>query len=212
MNNIIKKNPVIAILRNIPEEILIPYMQSIYNGGIHAFEISFSTANADSLISYAKKNMPSNALIGAGTVLSIEDAEKAQDAGADFMLSPSTDSKVLKYCTSHKIPFLPGAFTPTDVAICIEHGYYTIKLFPASEASPSYRNALNGPFPLAKFVAVGGVSPQNALEYLKNGYIGVGIGNSLSDPKDLQDKNWDNIYSSTKIFIEHLRKEGLYEN
>lgn len=212
MNNIIRKNPVIAILRNIPEKCLIPYMQSIYDGGIHAFEISFSTANADSLISYAKKNMPSDTLIGAGTVLNIKDVEKAQNAGADFMLSPSTNPKVLKYCTDYKIPFLPGAFTPTDVAVCMEHGYHTIKLFPASEAALTYRKALNGPFPLAKFVAVGGVSPQNALEYLKNGYIGVGIGNSLSDPNDFKNKNWDKICSSTKIFIEHLRKEGLYEN
>ena len=208
MNNIIKQNPVIAILRNISREDLIPYMQSIYDGGIHAFEISFSTINADSLILYAKKNMPSDTLIGAGTILTIEDAKKAQNAYADFMLSPAADPKVMKYCTDYKIPFLPGAFSPTDVAVCMECGYHTIKLFPANEASPAYRKSLNGPFPMANFVAVGGISPQNALEYLKNGYIGVGIGTSLADPIDFKNKNWAKICSSTKSFIEHLRKEG----
>lgn len=212
MHTIIKQNPIIAILRNISNEDLIPYMQSIYNGGIHTFEISFSNSTASSQIKYAKSNMPCDALIGAGTVLTVEDAKKAQEAGADFMLSPATSPDVLKYCTEYHIPFLPGAFTPTDVSVCLEYGYSTIKLFPANSASLSYRKSLNGPFPSAEFVAVGGISPQNALDYLKSGYIGVGIGSSLSDPEEFSNKNWDKICSSTKSFVENLRKEYSYEN
>lgn len=212
MHTIIKQNPIIAILRNVTEEDLFPYMQSIYNGGIRAFEISFSNSTASSQIQYAKSKMPSDALIGAGTVLTVEDAKRAQESGADFMLSPSTSPDVLKYCTEYQIPFLPGAFTPTDVAVCLEYGFSTIKLFPANTASLSYRKSLNGPFPTAKFVAVGGISPQNALDYLRSGYIGVGIGSSLSDPADFRNKNWDKICSSTKSFVEKLRKEYSYEN
>lgn len=209
MNHIIMQNPIIAILRNVSDQDLLPYIHSLYNGGIRAFEISFSHSNATSQIKYAKDHILSDALIGAGTVLSVETAKKAQDAGADFMLSPSTTPALLTYCTEHNIPFLPGAFTASDIAVCLEYGFSTIKLFPADSVPLSYRKSMNGPFPSARFVAVGGVSLRNTADYLKAGYIGVGIGSSLADPIDLANKDWEHITFSTAAFINNLKKEHL---
>lgn len=201
MHTIIRQNPVMAILRNVTDEDLIPYMQSLYDGGIRAFEISFSNGSAAAQIRYAKEHMPKDALVGAGTVLTVEDAKKAQNAGADFVLSPSATPSVLAYCAENHLPFLPGAFTPSDVAVCLEYGFSTIKLFPADAVPLSYRKSMNGPFPSAEFVAVGGVSPKNTADYLKAGYAGVGIGSSLADPADFAAKNWDGIRDSIRAFM-----------
>lgn len=209
METIIKKHPVIAILRDVSDDDIEDYLNSLYTGGLRAFEISFSSGNAPAQISRARDYMPADAYIGAGTILTAKDARTAEDAGADFLLSPSTNPEVLSYCAEHEIKFLPGVFSPTDVSVCLEYGFHTLKLFPASSYLPRYIEALHGPFPHTDYVAVGGVSAANAAEYLKSGFVGVGIGSSLVDPETFQQKDWGKITLHIQAFLEDLRKEKL---
>ncbi len=209
MKTIIEKYPVTAILRNVPEDVLIDYLESLYQGGLRSFEISFSAPDAPAQLRRAKGAMPKDLLIGAGTILTVEDAKMAQQAGADFMLSPSTNPPVLSYCADQKIRFLPGVFSPTDVSICLEHGFRTLKLFPAGDLPLSYVKSLKGPFPDTEYVAVGGVSPANALSYFKAGYIGAGIGSSLVSPEDFAKRNWKAITASIRTFLDSLKKERI---
>lgn len=201
MYNIIKKYPIIAILRNTQNDILCDYAHSLYNGGIRAFEVSFSTDGASEQLAWLKGNLPPDTFIGAGTILTIEDAISAVRAGADFLLSPATSIEVLDYCKKQKIHFLPGVFTPSDVATCLAYGFDTLKLFPADSVPSHYPKNLQGPFPSAKFVAVGGVSPQNTKKYLDAGYIGVGIGSSLVDKELYTNRDWKQITSNIKLFL-----------
>lgn len=209
MDTLIKKHPVIAILRDVSDDDLMDYLNSLYAGGLRAFEISFSGANAPAQIRRARDHMPADAYIGAGTVLTAEDARTAEDAGADFFLSPSTNPEVLSYCAARGIKFLPGVFSPTDVSVCLEYGFHTFKLFPASSHLMRYIEALHGPFPHTDYVAVGGVSAANAAGYMKAGFVGVGIGGSLADPEAFRQKDWEKITLCIQAFLEDLRKEKL---
>lgn len=209
MKALVKKHPITAILRNVPDDVLMDYVQSLYQGGLRSFEISFSAPNAPAQIKQVKKTMPKDLLIGAGTILTVDDAGRAQEAGADFFLSPSTCPAVLSYCARQELRILPGVFSPTDVSVCLEYGLYTLKLFPASDLPLSYLKSLKGPFPNTEYVAVGGVSPANAAAYLKAGYIGAGIGSSLVSSEAFAQKDWKTITASIHAFLNALRKEQL---
>ncbi len=209
MHNIIKKYPVIAILRSTPQEDLEAYTSALYEGGIRAFEVSFSSKTAASQLKWMKTHMASDTCIGAGTILTRESAKTAVQAGADFVLSPSTNPEVLDYCRGNKIPLLPGVFSPTDVSVCLSYGFHTLKLFPAAEFPLQYIKNLKGPFPNTEFVAVGGVTPQNASTYLNSGFSGVGIGSSLVNKSLFQEKNWKQITENIQMFLNSLNKENL---
>ena len=204
MKDIIDKNPVIAIIRNVSNLDILPYMMSLYHAGLRCFEISISHGNAIEQIHNMKQAMPEDTLIGAGTVLDVQAAEKVLVAGADFILSPSTNAAGLAYCKKNKVRLLPGVMTPTDVSVCQEYGFFTLKLFPAGELPLDYNKSLKGPFPGTSYVAVGGVSPQNAIDYFNHGYCGVGIGSALVNKKDLKEKNWDKITEDVKQFYQKL--------
>ena len=108
MKDIIDKNPVIAIIRNISDSDILPYMMSLYHAGLRCFEISISHGNAIEQIHNMKQAMPEDTLIGAGTVLDVQAAEKVLAVGADFILSPSTNAAVLEYCKENMVRLLPA--------------------------------------------------------------------------------------------------------
>ncbi len=209
MKDLIKNNPVIAILRHTPDRDLEDYVNSLYKGGLRSFEVSFSTKDAVTQLKWLKQNMPKDAIIGAGTILSERDASLAMEAGANFLLSPSTNLEVLKYCEKYKIPYLPGVFSPSDVSSCLSYGFNTLKLFPAANLPLDYKSSLSGPFPGTEYVAVGGISPQNASRYFQAGFIGVGIGSSLVDKNLFEEKKWSQISSDIHTFLDKLRKDSF---
>lgn len=209
MKDLVKQFPVIAILRHTPDEDLEDYVNCLYEGGLRSFEVSFNTKNAVSQLKWMKKYMPKDTIVGAGTILTEKNAATAMEADADFILSPSTDEKVLKYCADHKIRFMPGVFSPSDVSVCQNYGYSTLKLFPAGHLPKSYIKSLQGPFPDTEYVAVGGVSPGNAVEYLKEGFVGVGIGSDLIDKQLFKEKNWAQITCNIKYYLESLKERKV---
>jgi 2-dehydro-3-deoxyphosphogluconate aldolase/(4S)-4-hydroxy-2-oxoglutarate aldolase len=209
MKDLLKQHPVIAILRHTPDEDLECYVRSLYEGGIRSFELSFTTKDAISQLKWMKRNMPKDTFIGAGTILTEKDAAIAAEAGADYLLSPSTDVKVMEFCSEHKIRFMPGVFTPSDVSVCQSYGYKTLKLFPAGNLTKGYIKSLKGPFPDTEYVAVGGVSPANAMEYFNEGYVGVGIGSSLVNKRLFEEKNWRQISCDIKCFVDLLKERKV---
>ncbi|NLD88520.1 MAG: bifunctional 4-hydroxy-2-oxoglutarate aldolase/2-dehydro-3-deoxy-phosphogluconate aldolase [Clostridiales bacterium] len=186
MKELTKKYKITAILRGMETERAVRYVSALYEGGLRLFEVALNTKDALNQIERLCAEFP-GAIIGAGTVLTPSLASDAVSAGAKFLLSPSTNPEVLEYCASQKIKILPGVLTPTDVSVCLSYGISTMKLFPAGDMPKSYVKSLRGPFDGTEYVAVGGISPENTPEYLKAGYIGVGIGSSLV-PKGISDE------------------------
>lgn len=199
MKDIIRENPIISIFRNLPLEETISYAEAVYNGGIRAFEIAANSPDTLKQIALLKEHFGDKILIGAGTVLNKNLAQQVVDAGAQFILTPSTNREVLEFCSSNNIPMLPGVMTPTDVDICRSYGFHVMKLFPAGDLPLHYVKSLKGPFDDTDYVAVGGVSADNLSDFLNAGYIGAGIGSNLI-PKDLyQAKDWAGV-------SEHIRR------
>ena len=207
MKEIVLKNPLLAILRNIPDDMILNYAEAIINGGVKFFEVALNSKNALEQISLLKKTFGSDALIGAGTAITPERAKSAIDAGASFLLSPSTDEAVLKYCRDNNIPFLPGALTPSDVSLCVRYGFNVIKLFPAGDMPKGYIKSLKGPFDNTDYVAIGGVNAENAADFIKQGYIGVGLGSAIIPKEFAQKGEWDKASKYISDLLKNINKD-----
>ena len=183
LRKVIEENPLLAIMRNVPLGITLDYAKAIIDGGVNFFEVALNSPDALKQISLLKKAYGDIAYIGAGTAITVERAKAAVDAGAQFLLAPSTDVEVLEYCRENDIPILPGALTPSDVSTCVRFGFTVIKLFPAGSMPRGYIKALKGPFDNTDYVAIGGVNRDNLADFFNQGYIGVGLGSNIL-PKD----------------------------
>lgn len=190
MKTLIQKYPVISILRNIPEKYLVQYVNAIINGGIHCFEVALNTPDGDKQIKLLKQEFKNKIVVGGGTAITKERIDRAVEAGAEFLLTPSSSEKIIRYCHDQKIKILPGVMTPTDVELCVSYGYDTMKLFPAGDLPLNYVKSLKGPFDQTDYVAVGGISLSNAAQYLDSGYSGVGIASGLVPDEYIINMDW----------------------
>jgi len=206
MRKIVLENPILAIMRNIPLEIVEDYTAAIVDGGLRFFEVALNSKDALKEISLLREKFGQAAYVGAGTAVTADLAKAAVEAGAQFLVSPSTDIDVLEYCRDYKIPFMPGALTPTDVSACLRYGFDTIKLFPAGDMPKGYVKSLKGPFDRAEFVAIGGVKPENMADFFAQGYIGVGIGGNLLPKDAVKDRNWQACSNYAADMLEQIAK------
>ena len=186
----LRRDAVIAIIRGVAADKLIPLVASLYAGGIRWAEITFDQSkpgsNADTARSIAglKREFAGSMHIGAGTVMTQRQAELAIEAGAEFLISPNVDEKIISFTSSTAALSIPGAMTPTEIAAAYAAGADAVKVFPADALGPAYLKAVASPMPHIPLIAVGGISGKNVREYLNTGIAGVGVGSSLT-PKEL---------------------------
>lgn len=191
MYSVVKKNPILAIMRNVPLEKTIDYAATVVKGGIPFFEVALNSTHGLEQIRMLRDHFGDSCMIGAGTAISVERAKAALDAGAQFLLTPGTPPDVLEYCASNDVMLLPGVLTPCDVALALKYGFKTMKLFPAGSMPRNYVKDLKGPFDDTNYMAIGGVSPQNIQEFFQAGCISVGLASSLL-PKDvIAEERWE---------------------
>ena len=191
MYSVVKENPILAILRNIPLEYTVDYAQAIVDGGISFFEVALNSEHGLKQIAILRDRFGEKCMIGAG---------------AQFLLTPGTPIDVLQYCAKKDIMLLPGVFTPGDVATSLEFGYKTMKLFPAGCAPKGYLKALKGPYDEANYIAIGGVTIDNINDYFKEGYMGVGLASNLMPLSVLKDKNWDLGVSYVQKYVSRVKR------
>ncbi|MCL2838645.1 MAG: bifunctional 4-hydroxy-2-oxoglutarate aldolase/2-dehydro-3-deoxy-phosphogluconate aldolase [Oscillospiraceae bacterium] len=162
----------------------VPLAQALIDGGLPCAEITFRTDAAEGSIKLISDKFP-DMFIGAGTVLTTEQADRAIAAGAKFIVSPGFNSKVVKHCQSKNVPIFPGCITPTEIEMAIEHGLDTVKFFPAEQAGGlSMIKALAAPYTKMTFIPTGGVDTGNLAKYLEFGKI-IACGGSFMIKPDL---------------------------
>lgn len=171
----------------------VPLAEALLGGGISALEITLRTPEGFGAISAMKTAFP-EAVIGAGTVCSSDDYRRSVEAGADFIVSPGASEQLFAAAAHHKIPFVPGAVTGSEVIIALEHGYSTLKFFPAETSGGAAAiRALSGPFPQVRFMPTGGITLENMGRYLElNSVCAVG-GSWLTPSALLADQRWDDV-------------------
>ena len=191
IRKVVLENPLLAIMRNVPVEKTIPYAEAIVSGGVKFFEVALNSPAACEQIRMLQAHFPEDVYIGAGTAITVERAKAAIDAGAQFLLSPSTDSEVILFCEEHGIALMPGVLTPSDVSFCVRHGFTTLKLFPAGDMPPGYVKSLKGPLDGTEYVAIGGVTRDNIADFFRSGYIGVGLGSAILPKQYVNENRWE---------------------
>ena len=140
--------------------------KALQMGGLPAAEITFRSDAAEASIRAIAESVP-GLCVCAGTVLNVENAQCAVEAGAKAIISPGTNLEVVHWCVEHNIPVIPGCATPTEMEACMREGLKTVKLFPAAVVGGiSMLKALSGPYAGMKFMPTGGISPSNVKEYL----------------------------------------------
>ena len=195
-----------GIFRNIDESKIVKTAEILINNNINAFEVSYNSHDAIKQIKLLKEHYP-DAKIGAGTILNIEDLKKiTSETEPDFIFTPSVNEEVLKYSQKNNINLIPGVFSPSEVALCLNYGFRLLKLFPAENLSETYVKNLKGPFNNAEFIAVGGVTKENILSFFKMGYLGVGMGSSLIKTDFLKNNDWDSLDKHIKDILKIINE------
>lgn len=174
----LRQERLVAIVRGRDAEACFRTVMTLVEEGVPLIEVSLSGIDALDVIGRARKELGDEAWLGAGTVLTAEDAQRAADAGANLMVTPGLGAGVDE-SVRQGLPVLAGVITPTEVIAADAAGAAALKLFPGSIGGPAYLRALRAPFPDLPFVPVGGVDAAAAAEYLCSGAVAVGVGSPL---------------------------------
>ena len=201
----IKKFKILPIITIDRAGDIIPIIQALIEGGLPVAEITFRTNAAGEAIKIASREFP-DIILGAGTVLTPDQADQAFANGAKFMVTPGFNPKVVDHCLDRDIPIIPGLNSPTQIAQALERGITHVKFFPA-EASGGlpFINAIAGPYRVVRFMATGGINNTNLKQYLSSPYI-FACGGSWMVKKDLiQEGRFDEITPLVKNSLEIIQ-------
>jgi len=176
----IRRHRLIVVLRRIePYAALEGLVAELIDAGARLFEVTFDAPSAAADLEQLRRRHGDDALVGAGTIRSHEQLEAAVAAGAAFGVAPVLDRDLVTAAVDRGLPFIPGAFTPSEIAAAHAAGAALVKLFPASAVGPSFVRELRGPMPEVDLIATGGVDRANATAFLDAGAAAVGIGGAL---------------------------------
>ncbi len=195
------KIPVIGILRGVDSALFKSVMDTSFTSGLQAIELTMNTDDALKIVSSNIPTVPEGKMLGMGTIRNLEEAKKAVDAGAMFLVTPHTDTDVIEYAKTHSVPIVAGALTPTEVYNAWAAGADMVKIFPCRPFGPGYIKELRGPFEQVALVAVGGVDLDNITDYFDAGASAVGASTTLFGKKALKDRDINKIACNVKNFI-----------
>jgi 2-dehydro-3-deoxyphosphogluconate aldolase/(4S)-4-hydroxy-2-oxoglutarate aldolase len=171
--------PVIGIARRIPSRRLPGVAEAVVAGGLRAVEVTLDTPDALDQIRLLRDRCP-GVLVGAGSVLDVEHVRQAADAGAQFVVAPITDPRVIDDAATRGLASFPGAATPTEIRLAVTSGATAVKVFPVHLlGGPAFIAAVMSPLHDPPLVPTGGVDPTTAAEYLAAGAVAVGAGSTL---------------------------------
>lgn len=194
--------PLIGILRGFNMDRLEPIVAAFLAGGLKNLEITMNTRGAEDQIRAANQFGAGRLNVGAGTVTSPEVLERAIGAGANFIVTPSFDRKVIELSVRKGIPVFPGAFTPTEIYGAWELGASMVKIFPAELGGPGFVKSLKGPFPNLKLLPTGGVDLETLPAFVQAGADGFGVGSPLFNKERIQAGDWQWLELRCRAFVE----------
>jgi len=176
----------------------IPLGRALLDGDLPIAEITFRTSAAEESIKILTKDLP-NLLVGAGTVLTVKQTKKAVSAGAQFIVSPGFNPRVVDYCIENSIPITPGINNPTQIEMALERGIEVVKFFPAEASGGlSLLKSMSAPYTGIKFIPTGGINQDNLCSYLSNNKVLACGGSWMVKPELISSGNFDEITRITK--------------
>ena len=183
-----------------------PLAKALCDGGLPCAEVTFRTDAAEESIRLMAEHFP-EMLVGAGTVLTIEQADRAAAAGAKFIVSPGFDPEIVDYCLERRIPIFPGCITPSEVAQAVKRGLKVVKFFPAEQfGGVQTIKALAAPYTMVRFMPTGGVNAKNLKEYLSCDRILCCGGSWMVKGDLIKAGEFDRICEMTKEAVELVKE------
>jgi 2-dehydro-3-deoxyphosphogluconate aldolase/(4S)-4-hydroxy-2-oxoglutarate aldolase len=208
-DDLFNKMPIIGILRNVPSQHLEDIAKNYHQSGLTCLEITMNSPNAGEDIASLVKLYGNDLNIGAGTVCTLHDLEKALKANAQFIVTPIVNDDVIKACVEANVPVFPGAYTPTEIYKAWSLGAAMVKVFPATKLGAGYIKEVLGPLGHLKLIPTGGINFDNFTDFFEAGAIGVGIGSHLFPKNVIENKDQEKL---SEIFSTFTKKYTAYFN
>ena len=203
----IRDTGLIPVVRAESAELAMRAVEAIKAGGVDVLEVTMTVPGAIDVIAKLASTFGTEVVIGAGTVLDPDTANKCVQAGAQFIVSPALNEETIAFCRANDVAVFPGALTPTEVVRAWNVGADAVKVFPAGAVGgASYLKALKAPLPQIELVPTGGVSLKTAADFINAGAMALGVGADLVDTKALREGRDDVIAERARQFLEIVRK------
>lgn len=193
---------VIAVLRRVTDETLEPIATALAAGGITAIEVTADTDDVTRKIDRLRGVLDDQTAVGAGTVLDAGTASAVRRSGAEFVVTPTLSPAVIEAANRDGILVVPGVMTPSEVQRALELGTEVVKLFPAATVGPSHVAAIHGPISQVDIIPTGGVTLENAADFIEAGAIAIGAGGSLVTDDILGTEDWDALEERAAAFVD----------
>ena len=199
----------VAIIRGMDPEICVRLAEAYAEGGIRLVEVTFDQtgdpAKTIAAIKAIREGFAERLHVGAGTVLTDAQLEAVIDVGGEFMVTPSVNPRLIAKASAAGLVTMPGAFTPTEIVTAHEAGADIVKVFPVRALGPQYVKDVLAPLKHISLMAVGGVNPDNAADYLRAGCVGVGASGSLVNREWIAAGEWSKIAAEARRFIANCK-------
>ena len=200
-----KNNGIVAIIRTKYPDKLIKIAEAIFEGGVKFIEITMTVPNALKMIKEVKNSVSDEIILGVGSVLDPETAQKAIDAGAQFVVSPIFKKEIIDKAHKNNVPAVPGTFTPTEMLNAHQYGADIIKVFPADILGMKFFKAVKAPMPDLNLMPTGGVNLDNAGDWINAGACAVGIGTALLDVKAIEQNNYKKLTENARRINDSIK-------
>lgn len=202
----IEATGVVAVIRLTDASQLRAVAEALLEGGVRALEVTMTVPRAVPLIEDLASTLPKDVLVGAGTILDADTARQVILAGARFVVGPVFRREVIDACHRYDVAVMPGCFSPTEILSAWEAGADIVKVFPATALGPGYFKDVRGPLPHVRLMPTGGVTKENAGEWIRAGAVAIGVGTALVDKKAVAERRYDVITAAARHFIEAVRQ------
>ena len=203
----IRATGLIPVVRAESADLAMRAVEAIKAGGVDVLEVTMTVPGAIDVIAKLAATFGAEVVIGAGTVLDPDTANKCVQAGAQFIVSPALNEEIIAFCRRNDVAVFPGALTPTEVVRAWNAGADAVKVFPAGAVGgASYLKALKAPLPQIELVPTGGVSLKTAADFIKAGAMALGVGADLVDTKALREDRDEVIAERAREFLEIVRE------
>src|SRR5712691_6345857 len=195
---------VVAVIRLKNPAKLRAVVDALASGGVRALEVTMTVPGAVELIRQLAPALPAGFLLGAGTVTDAATARAVIDAGASFVVGPVFRPDVIGACHERDVPAMPGCFSPTEILAAHESGADIVKVFPATMLGPQFIKDVRAPMPQVKLMPTGGVTLDNAGDWIRAGAVAVGLGSALLDAKAIENGRYDVITANARRVVENV--------
>jgi 2-dehydro-3-deoxyphosphogluconate aldolase/(4S)-4-hydroxy-2-oxoglutarate aldolase len=195
---------VVAVIRLKDPAKLRAVVDALAEGGVRALEVTMTVPGAVDLIRSLAPTMPAGFLLGAGTITDAEMAKAVIDAGARYVVSPVFRRAVISACHERDVPVMPGCFSPTEILDAHDAGADIIKVFPATMLGPQFLKDVRAPLPQVKLMPTGGVTLDNAGDWIRAGAVAVGVGSALVDAKAIDAGRFEVIAANARKVIANV--------